>query len=105
MMLAGGIVEPGGGSPGSLSAYVVLSAGHASRLFKIRGPANATEVTELASATTIDLQRFKRELEEDLQPSIEEVRKLGGAAGIAQPNADWVCQLVAAHVEKLEGKS
>jgi hypothetical protein len=100
MMLAGGIVEPGGGHPGSVSAYVVLSAAPASRLFRVRGPSNEAEVTELPSATTIDLQRFKRELEEDLQPALAQLRALGGAAAIAMPKADWVCGIVRDHLKK-----
>jgi hypothetical protein len=99
MMLAGAIVEPGGGDPGSVSAYVVLSAAPASRLFRVRGPSNAAAVTELPSATTIDLQRFKRDLEEDLAPALERLRALGGTPAIAAPKADWVCNIVRAHLK------
>lgn len=92
-MLAGGIVEPGGGAPGAVCAYVVLSAGHASRIFVVRGKSDAPVVSELAAATTIDLQRFKRDVEEEL-------RKGGANVVVAPPDPDKICQAVEAHIAK-----
>jgi hypothetical protein len=100
MMLAGGIVEPGGGHPGSVSAYVVFSAGPASRIFRVRGPCNAADVAELPPATTIDLGRFKRDVEDDVKPALEELKALGAAAAVAAPKPDWVCDIVRAHLKK-----
>jgi hypothetical protein len=98
MMLAGGIVKAKEGVR-ALSAYVVLSAGHKSRIFKIRGAPDAPEVTELAAATTIDLKRFQRDLLEDLQPALKEA---------ARPSIDpapggWVCGMVRDHLKTTEG--
>ena len=85
VMLAGGSVEPGRGAEGAASAYVVLSAGPASRLFKVHGPTNALKVVELPGATTLDLQRLQRELEADLMPLLLSARAGGGAAALATP--------------------
>jgi hypothetical protein len=103
MMLSGGIVEAGGGHPGAVSAYVVYSAGRESRLFKIKGEATTPGVTELGAATTIDLKRFQSELEQDLAPTLAELRKIGAAAGVATPSSTWVCDVVRAHLKKTEG--
>jgi hypothetical protein len=103
MMLAGGIAEPGGGKPGSVSAYVVYSAGHASRLFKVKGPSTAPAVSELAAATTIDLKRFQTELAADLAPALDELRKAGGPGAVAAPSDAWVCGVVRAHLKSTEG--
>jgi hypothetical protein len=102
-MLSGGIVEPGGGHPGAVSAYVVFSAGRKSRLFKVKGPSNAPEVTELEAATTLDLKRFQHELTADLAPSLAELNKVGAAAGVATPSSAWVCDVVRAYLKKSEG--
>jgi hypothetical protein len=93
-MLAGGIVERGGGRPGAVSAYVALHAVRASRLFKLKGPTDAPSVTELDAATTVDLARFQREVADDLAPTLAEIRVQGGPAAIAQPKAEWVTDIV-----------
>lgn len=103
LMLAGGIVEPGAGRPGSVSAYVVLSAGRQSRIFKVRGPADRPVVTELGAETTVDLGRFQDELRGDLKPALDEVHAQGGAAAITLPKKEWVCGLVATHLRAAEG--
>ena len=103
MMLAGGIVEPGGGQSGSVSAYVVLSAGGKSRLFKVRGVTSETEITELPGATTVDLGRFQSELASDLAPALEAIRAAGGPGAIAPPKKEWVCGLVREHLLGAEG--
>ena len=98
-MLAGGIVEPGSGQPGRVSAFVAFNPRPTvSRLFKVRGPATAPEVVELPSATTVDLGAFRREVATELEPELERIRSLGGASAIAQPRADWVTEVVKRHL-------
>ena len=98
-MLAGGVVAKGA-AEGDLCAYVVLSAGHASRLFKVTGPSSAAEITELPTATTIDLKRFEREVAEHLAPRVHAAQP---GAFISAPSKEWVCALVAAHLKRAEG--
>ncbi len=99
-MLAGGIVEPGAGRPGRVSAFVAYNPRPgASRLFQVSGSALAPEVTELPSATTIDLGQFRRELEAELRPLVDEISAMGGRAAIAEPKADWVAELVRRHLD------
>ena len=98
-MLAGGIVEPGAGQPGRVSAFVAFNPKPtASRLFKVHGSATSPAVTELPSATTVDLGAFRRELADELGPAVEEIRAKGGAAAIAQPRAEWVLEVVKQHL-------
>jgi hypothetical protein len=98
LVLAGGIVERGAGQPGMLSAYVVLSEGSKSRLFKVKGSADAPAVTELDSATTVDIGRFRRELADDLEPAIRDLRAQGGSPAIAVPKPEWVTGIVERHL-------
>lgn len=103
-MLAGGIVEPGAGTPGAVLAYVAVSGGaHGSRLFRVDGPANAPRIHELPSATTVDLGRWSREMEGELQPAVDEIAKLGGMAAIARPSPEWICGEIRAFLKKAEG--
>jgi len=103
-MLAGGIVAPGAGAPGAVIAYVAVSGGMTgSRLFKVDGPANAPRVAELPSATTIDLGRFDRDAQRELDPAIATIEAQGGKAAIARPNPGWVCGHVKAHLKASEG--
>lgn len=103
-MLAGGIVEPGTGAKGAVLAYVAVSGGPGgSRLFRVDGPANAPEVHELASETTIDLGRFNRDIERDLAAAILEVTRLGGMAAIAKPSPLWICGQVRQFLKRTEG--
>ena len=103
-VLAGGIVEPGAGRAGRVSAFVAYNprAG-VSRLFKVQGPTNAPSVSELPSATTIDLGQFRAELASELQPAIDEITAHGGTAAIAQPKAEWVSDVVRKHLQRVEG--
>jgi hypothetical protein len=96
-MLAGGVVQPGGGAPGAVCAYVVLSAGHASRIFVVRGNSDAPEVAELPAATTIDLKRFERDVHEEL-------RRGGANVVVASPDPDKICQIVEASIAKEAGR-
>jgi hypothetical protein len=103
LMLAGGVVEPADGRAGVVSAYVVVSAGHASRLFKVQGTAGAPTVAELGAATTIDLKRFQSDLAKDLAPTLAEARASRPGTSITTPSSDWVCGLVRAHLKAVEG--
>ena len=103
MMLAAGIVEESGGLPGMASAYVVLSVGRKSRLFKVHGPITALVVDELPAATTIDLQRFQRELESDLMPLLLGARASGASAGLGTPSEETIFDAVRAHLKTDEG--
>jgi hypothetical protein len=103
-MLAGGIVEPGAGQPGSVSAYVAYSGSRGkSRLFKVQGRTDAPLVAELDAATTVDLGRFRREVSEDLQPAVVGITSRGGAASVADPKPEWVAEVVRRHLRDAEG--
>jgi hypothetical protein len=103
-MLAGGIVEPGAGTSGAVIAYVAVSGGvHGSRLFRVDGPASAPVVKELPSATTVDLGRFDRDAQRELEPAIRALESLGGKGAIARPAPAWVCGHVKAHLKATEG--
>jgi hypothetical protein len=99
-MLAGGIVEPGAGKPGAVSAFVAFNPSPTvSRLFKLEGPTDAPRVSELPAATTVDLSRFRRQVEEELEPVVRQIVALGGPASISAPRAEWVNQIVQAHLD------
>ena len=99
-MLAGGIVEPGAGNPGAVSAFVAYNPSPSeSRLFKVEGPTDGPRVVELPSATTVDLGRFKQEVERELTPVREKIVESGGVSAIASPKADWVNEIVQQHLD------
>ncbi len=102
-MLAGGIVEPGVGQPGAVSAYVACNAGRASRLFKVRGPASTPEVVELDAATTVDVGRFRREVADDVAPALTAIARAGGQGAVAPPSARWVTGVVRGYLLEREG--
>ena len=103
-MLAGGIVEPGAGQPGSVSAYVACSGVRGqSRLFKVQGRIDTPLVAELDAATTVDLGRFRREVSEDLQPAVVAITTRGGTASVADPKPEWVADVVRRHLRNSEG--
>ena len=103
-VLAGGIVEPGAGRPGRVSAFVAYNPKPGtSRLFKVQGSAAKPEVNELPSATTVDLGQFRRTLQEELEPAVAEITSQGGAAAIAVPKSDWIFDIVRRHVKTTEG--
>jgi hypothetical protein len=98
-MLAGGIVEPGAGRPGTVSAFVAYNPKPGvSRLFKVRGPTSGPEVIELPSMTTIDLAGFRSELAAELEPALAEIAGRGGTGAIATPKAEWVTGMVERHL-------
>jgi len=98
LVLAAGIVERGAGRPCMVSAYVVFREGTMSRLFKVRGDTDAPSVTEFDAATTIDLARFRRELADDLEPALAELRARGGSPAIAVPKPEWITAVVERHL-------
>ncbi len=94
-VLASGIVEESGS--GTVHGFVAVQAGAHARLFQVSGPVAAPRIDELPPATTVDLGRFRREIELALAPELEAVKRRGGAAAIARPSADWLCRLVLDH--------
>jgi hypothetical protein len=103
-VLAAGIVEPGAGSPGAVVAFVAVNFGVAgSRLFKVSGPTDAPKIEELEGATTVDLGRFRRELEQELQPALDAIRSRGGRAAISEPAQTWVAARIRDHLQSTEG--
>jgi hypothetical protein len=104
LVLASGVVKDPGGALRAVSAYVVLSAGPASRVFRVHGDAAAPLVEELEAATTIDPRRFRGQVQSDLQPDLEAVRMRGHPAHVDQANTDWVCGFVRAYLKTTEGR-
>lgn len=103
-VLASGIVEPGAGQPGELSAFVAYNPRPGvSRLFKVSGPVPGPTVTELPSATTVDIGAFRLELERELQPALSRIVQQGGAGAITTPAAEWVTEIVKKHIAATEG--
>jgi hypothetical protein len=92
-MMAGGTAPGEAGSAGWVSAYVVLSAGAQSRVFKVLGKMDAPQIDELPAATTLDLKRFQEELKKDLY----------GMGVVRTADKDWVCGVVRAHLKTSEG--
>jgi hypothetical protein len=103
LVLASGMVQEPGGAPLAVSAYVVLSAGTASRIFRVRGPGRAPSVEELPAATTIDIRRFQIELQADLQGDLDALRAKGHPAHVEPSSPEWVCSFVRAHLQTSEG--
>jgi hypothetical protein len=93
LMMAGSTATGDAGSPGWVSAYVVLSAGAQSRVFKVLGTADAPQVDEMDAATTLDLKRFQDEVKKDLS----------GMGVSRAADKDWVCGVVRAHLKSKEG--
>jgi hypothetical protein len=92
LMMAGG--QSGAEGARLLSAYVVLSAGTKSRVFKVHGREGALAVDELPAQTTLDIRRFQREIVDDLPEA---------GKGMIKPDPEWVCEAVRAHLKKAEG--
>jgi hypothetical protein len=99
-MLAGGIVEPGTGNPGAVSAIVAYNPSPSvSRLFKVEGPTDEPRCSVLPAATTVDLGRFRSEVHDELKPVLEQISAQGGTAAITSPKADWVNAIVQKHLD------
>ena len=95
LMMAGATAPEGveGATTGWVSAYVVLSAGAGSRVFKVLGKMDAPQVDELPAATTLDMKRFQDDLKKDLF----------GMGVTRAADKDWVCGVVRAHLKQREG--
>lgn len=102
LVLAGGVVNAPKGGARAVSAYVVLSAGPQSRVFRVHGPAAAPAVDELPSATTLDIKHFQIELQDDLQPALDELRAEGHPAHIEPSRPAWVTAFVRKHLKDTE---
>ncbi len=92
-MMAGGSADGDAGTAGWVSAYVVLSAGAQSRVFKVLGKMDAPAIDELPAATTLDLKRFQDEMKEDLS----------GMGVVRAADKEWVCGIVRAHLRAKDG--
>jgi hypothetical protein len=104
LVLAGGVVKaPKGAGIRAISAYVVLSAGRDSRVFRVKGAPDAPVVEEMPTATTLDIRRFQTELQNDLQPALDELRMHGHPVYIELSRPDWVCSFVKRHLKTTEG--
>ena len=102
LVLASGVVKSAGAAR-AVSAYVVLSAGAASRVFRVRGSVDAPSVEELPSATTLDIKRFQTELDEDLQPALQAARATDPKAHVELSRPEWVSAFVRRHLKQTEG--
>lgn len=102
-MLASGVVKaPKGGGVHALSAYLVLSAGAKSRVFRVRGKPDDAQIEELAAATTLDVKRFQTDLEADLRPALDELRAEGYPAHVELSRAEWVAAILRKHLKATE---
>jgi hypothetical protein len=102
LVLASGVVKVPRGGPRAVSAYVVLSAGAKSRVFRVRGAADAPSVEELEPATTLDVRHFQTQLQSDLQPALDELRMKGDPAHIELSRPEWVTAFVRKHLKATE---
>jgi hypothetical protein len=103
LVLASGVVKVPRGGPRAVSAYVVLSAGPKSRVFRVRGAADSPAVEELEPATTLDVKLFQSKLQSDLQPALDELRAKGDPAHIELSRPEWVSAFVRNHLKATEG--
>jgi len=102
LVLASGVVKVPRGGVRAVSAYVVLSAGAKSRVFRVRGAGDAPTVEELPAATTLDMKRFQSELQSDLQPTLDAVRAEGHAAHVELSRPEAVIAHVRKHLKAAE---
>jgi hypothetical protein len=86
-MLAGAVTQSGDPTGERVSAFVVLSEGVKSRLFKVSGPMRAPVIKELGAATTLDVKMFQEAAERDLR-----------APAVRPADATWACEAVRLHL-------
>jgi hypothetical protein len=67
------------------------------------GSVAAPAVEELPPATTVDLGRFRREIELALEPAVAAIRARGGVAAIAQPRPEWISKLALERAARAAG--
>ncbi len=78
----------GDGATETVSAYVILSDGAKSRVFKLSGYKKSPRIDELDAATTLDLKRFQDAVKNDL-----------GDEGTSSPlDKTWACEIVRIHL-------
>jgi len=105
MVMASASVDTSGVDSSSdgpfITGFVVVSMKKSgSRIFKVRGAAASPQVTELAPATTIDLQRFQREVSSEVEPMLESSRAIDAPAALTTPLDSTLIDAVRAHLEK-----
>ncbi len=106
LVLANGVVKVPHSGARAVSAYVALSAGAKSRVFRVRGSVDAPRVEELPAATTLDVQHFQTQIQADLQPVLNDARAEGAegqGAHIELSRPEWVCVFVRDHLKTTEG--
>jgi hypothetical protein len=103
IVLANGVIKVARGGSRGVSAYVALSAGPQSRVFRVRGAVDAPRVEELPPATTLDIQHFQEQIQQDLQAALDDARAEGHPAHIELSRPEWVCVHVRNHLKVTEG--
>ncbi len=84
-----------------ITGFVVVSEKKVgSRIFKVKGSAASPQVTELPSATTIDLQRFQREVSSEVEPMLESSRAIDAPAALTTPPDATLIDAVRAYLER-----
>ena len=58
---------------------------------------------ELPAATTLDVRRFQKELENDLKSALEDLRAAGRPAHIQPSSPERLCGVVRTHLKAREG--
>jgi hypothetical protein len=90
-MLAGAVTQSGDPAGERVSAFVVLSEGVKSRLFKVSGKTSAPTIEELGAATTLDVKMFREVAEREL-------RGAGWSGAIRPADGTWACEAVRLHL-------
>ncbi|MFO0742383.1 MAG: hypothetical protein U0270_41300 [Labilithrix sp.] len=72
------------------SAYVVVSEGSKSRMYRVSGPVRAPRVEEQGAGTTFDSERFRRESARDLE----------GRGPLEDVDPSWACEAVRIHLRR-----
>ncbi len=103
LVLAGGVVKAPAGGVRAVSGYVVLSAGAQSRVFHVHGPSDGPAVEELPPATTLDVKHFQVKLQEDLQPTLDDLRSQGHPAHVELSRPEMLAAFVRKHLKSSEG--
>jgi hypothetical protein len=88
LMMAGAIATGGEPATDHVSAYVVLSDGGKSRMFRVFGTLSAPQIEELDGGTTLDLRRFQEKLKRDLV----------GLGPHRPADAHWACDAIRVHL-------
>lgn len=73
-----------------VSAYVVVSEGQKSRMYRVSGPMRAPTVADTGAGTTFDSQRFQRESAADLD----------GRGPLREVDPSWACEVVRVHLRR-----